>query len=149
MQEIIELLGQLPKPLAAWRAIENELLRDSSPDYLAGAIMKTVPSGNRQDALPVIKQLADATWRLFESTYKTADGWNNARLGLRSMVSGYLKRPVGRPVVEGSMVKRGKKWSMPADHWEWLESQPNQSEVLRLAISEHIDRALEQEFLSK
>jgi hypothetical protein len=137
MQEIIDLLGELPKPLAAWRAIENELLKESNPDYLAGAIMQTVPVKNRQAALPLIKRLADVIWQMFESTYKTCDGWNNARLGLRSMVSGYLKRPVGRPVDPGSMAKKNKAWSMPAADWEWLELQPNQSEIIRKAISQY------------
>lgn len=33
------------------------------------------------------------------------------------------------------MVKKTKAWSMPDSDWEWLESHPNQSEVLRKAIA--------------
>lgn len=37
----------------------------------------------------------------------------------------------------GAMVKKNKAWSMSGEDWRWLESQPNQSEVLREAISLH------------
>lgn len=35
----------------------------------------------------------------------------------------------------GAMTKKNKAWSMPDDDWQWLESQPNQSEIIRSAIS--------------
>jgi hypothetical protein len=34
-----------------------------------------------------------------------------------------------------AMIKKNKAWSMPQTDWDWLESQPNQSEVLRNAIA--------------
>jgi len=33
------------------------------------------------------------------------------------------------------MTKKNKAWSMPDDDWQWLESQPNQSEIIRSAIA--------------
>ncbi len=42
---------------------------------------------------------------------------------------------LGRPASTGSMVKRNKAWSMTAETWQWLESQPNQAETLREAIA--------------
>lgn len=33
------------------------------------------------------------------------------------------------------MTKKNKAWSMPDHHWDWLESQSNQSEILRNAIA--------------
>lgn len=33
------------------------------------------------------------------------------------------------------MIKKNKAWSMTADDWEWLESQPNQAEAIRKAIA--------------
>jgi hypothetical protein len=38
---------------------------------------------------------------------------------------------------EGTLVKDCKKWSMPQSDWDWLESQPNQSEILREAIAQY------------
>lgn len=35
---------------------------------------------------------------------------------------------------DGAMIKKNKAWSMPSKAWEWLESQPNQSEYLRKLI---------------
>lgn len=44
-------------------------------------------------------------------------------------------RPVGyTPSGNPPMVKKTKSWSLPADAWEWLESQPNQSAAIREAI---------------
>ncbi len=49
------------------------------------------------------------------------------------------KNPRGRqkgysPIAEKPLVKNRKAWSMPKEDWEWLESQENQSKVLREAI---------------
>ena len=33
------------------------------------------------------------------------------------------------------MKRKHKAWSMPEDDWDWLESQPNQSEIIRKAIA--------------
>jgi len=33
------------------------------------------------------------------------------------------------------MTKKNKAWSMPDADWEWLESQTNQSEIIRSAIA--------------
>lgn len=33
------------------------------------------------------------------------------------------------------MAKKNKAWSMPDEDWKWLESQSNQSEILRDAIA--------------
>jgi len=41
----------------------------------------------------------------------------------------------GRPINESSMVKNRAAWSMPAEDWEWLNSQPNKSETIRDAIA--------------
>jgi hypothetical protein len=35
----------------------------------------------------------------------------------------------------GAMTKKAKAWSMPDEDWEWLESQPNQSQAIRQAIA--------------
>lgn len=34
----------------------------------------------------------------------------------------------------GAMTKKNKAWSMTDDMWDWLESQPNQSETIRDAV---------------
>lgn len=47
-------------------------------------------------------------------------------------------RPLGFSPINGEggvMTKKNKAWSMPDDDWQWLESQPNQSETIREAIS--------------
>lgn len=35
------------------------------------------------------------------------------------------------------MTKKNKAWSMPDDDWKWLESQTNQSEIIRSAIASY------------
>lgn len=35
------------------------------------------------------------------------------------------------------MVKKNKAWSMPDEDWDWLESQSNQSEIIRRAIAQY------------
>lgn len=47
----------------------------------------------------------------------------------------FRKIAKGRPVELNSMTKKNKAWSMPDSDWEWLEAQPNQSEVVREAIA--------------
>jgi len=42
------------------------------------------------------------------------------------------------------MIKKNKAWSMPSELWDWLESQPNQSEYLRKLIEIEADRATHQ-----
>ncbi len=45
-------------------------------------------------------------------------------------------RPTGHtPSGNPPMVKKTKSWSFSAETWEWLESQPNQSETIRQAIA--------------
>lgn len=47
-------------------------------------------------------------------------------------------RPTGFSPINGdggAMTKKNKAWSMSDDDWEWLESQPNQSETIRSAIA--------------
>ena len=47
-------------------------------------------------------------------------------------------RPEGYSPINGkgkAMTKRHKAWSMPTSDWEWLESQENQSDVIRRAIA--------------
>ena len=47
-------------------------------------------------------------------------------------------RPEGYSPINGkngAMTKRHKAWSMPTPDWEWLESQENQSDVIRRAIA--------------
>ena len=47
-------------------------------------------------------------------------------------------RPLGYSPSGGKcLTKRNKAWSMPSEDWEWLESQPNQSQVIRQAIAEY------------
>lgn len=49
-------------------------------------------------------------------------------------------RPIGFSPIngeKGAMVKKTKAWSMPDSDWEWLESQSNQSEVIRKAITQY------------
>ena len=48
-----------------------------------------------------------------------------------------MPRPEGFSPIHGeggAMVKKNKAWSMPAKHWQWLESQTNQSKSLRKGI---------------
>lgn len=37
--------------------------------------------------------------------------------------------------IDQAMAKKSKAWSMSAEDWVWLESQPNQSEAIRKAIA--------------
>lgn len=49
-------------------------------------------------------------------------------------------RPVGFSPINGdggAMVKKNKAWSMPETDWQWLESQSNQSEIIRDAIAHY------------
>lgn len=48
------------------------------------------------------------------------------------------RRPGFSPIYgkSGSMIKRNKSWSMAQKCWDWLESQPNQSEFLRNLIED-------------
>lgn len=43
--------------------------------------------------------------------------------------------PSGKP----PMVKKTKSWSFPQADWDWIESQPNQNEVMRQAIAHYQD----------
>lgn len=47
------------------------------------------------------------------------------------------RKPGFSPVTgwDGTLIKKNKAWSMPDPDWEWLEDQPNQSEILRQAIA--------------
>lgn len=38
------------------------------------------------------------------------------------------------------MAKKSKAWSMSENDWQWLESQPNQSRVLREAIRQYREK---------
>lgn len=49
-------------------------------------------------------------------------------------------RPIGFSPINGkgkAMVKKNKAWSMPDEDWDWLESQSNQSEIIRRAIAQY------------
>jgi len=84
-----------------------------------------------------VQSLAETSLNIFETRYKADPAYfNGYRLGLRESISGLLASPhTGRPPSGNAMDKKNKAWSMPIAEWEWLESQPNQSETLRRAIA--------------
>jgi hypothetical protein len=98
MNELLQLLKQLPKPYQAWLAIEQELLNDNeasrslgSIELLSGAIMETIYEDKRNDLLAVVNDLATAAWNYYETNYKGSPGYfNHHRLGLRSSFKGLL-----------------------------------------------------------
>ena len=141
LEEVVEALRQLPKPKAAWKAIERELLQDTpasralgSVTLLAGAILQGIPEDQRNEWLEQVKTAAEVAWEFYLQEYGSADVFNNYRLDLRESINGWLSAPVGRPVSPESLVKKNKAWSMSQDCWDWLEAQPNQSETLRRSI---------------
>lgn len=149
MEDIIFWLRQFPKPYETWLAIERELLADSlisrelgSVTLLAGAIMQTLPSSERNDNLQKIQSLAQTAWNFYESLFNgdPAD-FNDRRMNLRSSIKGLLAAPVGRPPKADAMIQKQVKIALPVEDMEWLESQPNQSEAIRLAISHYRARS--------
>ena len=147
MEELIFWLRQVSRPDRAWLAIERELMNDSeanrqlgSVTMLAGAILKAVPQD--QDKILQIQSLAQYAWDFYQKKYRGDLGvFNDHRLQLRSAVNGLLSSGMGRPSSPDSMVKRNKAWSMPKQNWDWLESQPNQSQTLRKAIESLMEKS--------
>lgn len=101
-------------------------------NYSDGGNVIIAPSSIRNEITP---QLIKLGFGIQESYFSGED-----RFYFQGNEAVYIGR--GRPIgfspingTGGAMTKKNKAWSMPDEDWEWLESQSNQSEVLRHAIA--------------
>lgn len=101
-------------------------------DYSSKSDVIIAPSILQSDVLESLQKLG---FHLQESYYSGEDRYYFEGNEIRYLKPG--RRTGFSPIngEGGAMIKKNKAWSMPDEDWDWLESQPNQSEVIRSAIA--------------